>query len=73
VASSVSTRKIPSVDPEIERAADDVVHDPDAYFMQQRALHEREADEYVERELARACSLRQRPSVWAFLTRLSHS
>lgn len=68
---SVSSRRLPSVDPEIERAADDVVRDPDAYFVRQRALREREAEVYVEREL-RALSMRRHHSVWAFLARLSH-
>jgi hypothetical protein len=63
---------IPSVDPEIKQAADDVIRDPDAYFERQRALCEREAEEYVGRELARAVSLRRRPGVWALLARLSH-
>lgn len=71
VADRVSSQKIPSVDPENERAAVDVVRDPDAYFVRQRALREREAGEYVEREL-RAISMRRRHSVWAFLARLSH-
>jgi hypothetical protein len=69
---SVSSHKIPSVDPEVERAADDVVRDPDAYFERQRALCQREAAEYVKRELARAFSMRRRPSVWTLLARLSH-
>jgi hypothetical protein len=69
---SVSRHKIPSVDPEIKKAADDVVRDPDAYFERQRALCEREAEEYVGRELARAFSMRRRAGVWASLARLSH-
>ena len=72
---SVSRRRIPSVDPEIEQAANDVIRDPDAYFERQRALCalcEREAEEYVGRELARAFSLRRRSGVWASLARLSH-
>lgn len=68
----VSWRKIPSADPEIKRDADDVVRDPDAYFERQRALCEREAEEYVGRELARAFSMRRRAGVWASLARLSH-
>lgn len=69
---SLSSHRIPSVDPVIEQAADDVVRDPDAYFERQRALCEREAEEYVGRELARAFSMRRRASVWACLARLSH-
>jgi hypothetical protein len=69
---SVSWQRIPSVDPEIEQAADDVIRDPDAYFERQRALCEREAEEYVGRELARAFSMRRRAGVWASLLRLSH-
>ena len=69
---SVSCRKIPSVDPEIQKDADDLVRDPDAYFERQRALCEREAEEYVGRELARAFSMRRRAGVWASLARLSH-
>jgi hypothetical protein len=69
---SVSRRRIPSVDPDIEQAANDVIRDPDAYFERQRALCEREAEEYVGRELARAFSLRRRAGVWASLARLSH-
>ena len=69
---SLSSHRIPSVDPAIERAADDVVRDPDAYFERQRALCAREAEEYVGRELARAFSMRRRAGVWASLARLSH-
>ncbi|MBV9060837.1 MAG: hypothetical protein JOZ09_17030 [Pseudonocardiales bacterium] len=68
----VSGQRIPSVDPEIKQAADDVVRDPDAYFERQRALCAREAEEYVGRELARAFSMRRRAGVWASLARLSH-
>jgi hypothetical protein len=71
VTGEVSSQKIPSVDPETERAAADVVRDPDAYFQRQRAICEREAEEYVERALARAHSMRPR-GVWALLARLSH-
>lgn len=69
---SVSGQRIPSVDPEIKQAADDVVRDPDAYFERQRALCAREAEEYVGRELARAFSMRRRAGVWASLARLAH-
>ena len=69
---SVSRHKIPSGDPEIKQAAVDVVRDPDAYFERQRALCQREAQEYVGRELARAFSMRRRAGVWASLARLSH-
>lgn len=69
---SVSRHKIPSADSEIKQAADDVVRDPDAYFERQRALCEREAAEYVGRELARAFSTRRRAGIWASLARLSH-
>lgn len=72
VTGRVSSPRIPSVDPENERAAADVVRDPDAYFERQRALREREAEEYVKRELARASLTRRHPSVWATLARLSH-
>ena len=68
----VSGQRIPSVDPDIKQAADDVVRDPDAYFERQRALCAREAEEYVGRELARAFSMRRRAGVWASLARLSH-
>lgn len=71
-AGGVSGQRIPSVDPDIEQAADDVVRDPDAYFERQRALCAREAEEYVGRELARAFSMRRRAGVWASLARLSH-
>jgi hypothetical protein len=69
---SASRRRIPSVDPEIEQAANDVIRDPDAYFERQRALCKQEAEEYVGRELARAYSMRRRASVWTSLARLSH-
>ncbi len=69
---SVSRQRIPSADPEIKQAADDVLRDPDAYFERQRALCAREAQEYVGRELARAFSIRRRAGVWASLARLSH-
>jgi hypothetical protein len=69
---SVSGQRIPSVDPDIKQAADDVVRDPDAYFERQRALCAREAEEYVGRELARAFSMRRRAGIWASLARLSH-
>jgi hypothetical protein len=72
VTGEVSSQKIPSVDPETERAAADVVRDPDAYFERQRAICEREAEEYVRRALALAHSMRPRASVWALLARLSH-
>jgi hypothetical protein len=70
--SSVSGQRIPSVDPDIKQAADDVVRDPDAYFERQRALCAREAEEYVGRELARAFSMRRRAGIWASLAKLSH-
>jgi hypothetical protein len=69
---SLTSHKIPSVDPAIAQDADDVVRDPDAYFERQRALCAREAEEYVGRELARALSMRRRAGVWASLARLSH-
>lgn len=71
VTGEVSSQKIPSVDPETERAAADVVRDPDAYFERQGALCEREAEEYVEWALARAYSMHSRASVRALLSRLS--
>lgn len=69
---SLTSHKLPSVDPAIEQAADDVLRDPDAYFERQRALCAQEAEEYVGRELARAFSMRRRPSMWTLLARLSH-
>lgn len=73
VAGSVSSHKLPSVDPEIEQAAADIVRDPDAYFERQRALREQEAEEYVERELATSRRRRRssRPTIRKFLARLS--
>ncbi|MGH3885556.1 MAG: hypothetical protein ACRDSZ_03130 [Pseudonocardiaceae bacterium] len=61
------------MDPEVEQAAADIVRDPDAYFERQRALCEREAEEYVERELATSRRRRRssRPSIKKFLARLS--
>ncbi len=72
-AGSVPSYKIPSVDPEVEQAAADIVRDPDAYFERQRALREREAEEYVERELATSRRRRRssRPTIKKFLARLS--
>lgn len=72
-ASSVSSHKLPSVDPEVEQAAADIVRDPDAYFERQRALREREAKEYVERELATSRRRRRssRPTIKKVLARLS--
>lgn len=55
-AGSVSRSKLPSVDPEIEQAASDIVRDADAYFDRQRALYRQEAEEYV------AVSMRHRRS-----------
>lgn len=71
-ARGVSSRRFPSADPEVEQAADEVVRDPDAYFIRQRALREREAQEYVERELRALSMRRRRVGVWASLARLSH-
>jgi hypothetical protein len=70
---SASRHKIPSVDPEIEQAAADIVRDADAYFERQRALREREAEEYVAGELAISMRRRRssRPSIRKFLARLS--
>lgn len=70
---SVSSQKLPSVDPEIEQAAADIVRDPDAYFERQRALRAWEAEEYVESELAISRLRRRssRPSLRQFLARLS--
>lgn len=73
VTGEVSGQKIPSVDPETEQAAADVVRDPDAYFERQRAMCEREAEEYVKWALARAHSMRARASVRTLLARLSPS
>lgn len=70
---SVSSHKLPSVDPEVEQAAADIVRDPDAYFERQRALCEREAEEWVQGELAISMRLRRssRPSIRKVLARLS--
>ncbi len=70
---SVSGHKLPSVDPEIERAAADIVQDPDAYFERQRTWCEREAEKYVENQLALSILRRRssRPTVKKFLARLS--
>lgn len=67
--------KLPSVDPKIERAAADIVWDPDAYFERQRTRCEREAEEWVERQLALSTLRRRssRPTVRKFLARLSPS
>jgi hypothetical protein len=67
-----ASRRLPSVDPEVEQAADEVVRDPDAYFIRQRELREREAQEYVTRELHALSLRRRRSGVWASLARLSH-
>lgn len=63
--------KLPSVDPEMERAAADIVRDPDAYFERQRTRCEREAEEYVENQLALSLLRRQssRSTVRKFLAR----
>jgi len=42
-------RKIPSVDPEMGRAAEDIIERPDSYFSESRALREREAVAYLDR------------------------
>ena len=70
VTDSASSRETPSVDPEIEQAATDVMRDPDADFLRQRELREQEAKEYVEREL-RFISMRRRSRVRASLAELS--
>jgi hypothetical protein len=72
-AGTVSSHKLPSVDPEIEQAATDIVRDPDAYFERQRAQHEREAEEYVARELTISRRRRRssRPTIRKFLASLS--
>ncbi|MGH3773804.1 MAG: hypothetical protein ACRDRW_20840 [Pseudonocardiaceae bacterium] len=61
------------MDPDIKQAATDIVRDPDAYFERQRTLCEREADAYVERELASSMRRRQssRPTIRQVLARLS--
>ncbi|HET9254944.1 MAG TPA: hypothetical protein VFO16_07040 [Pseudonocardiaceae bacterium] len=69
----VCTGRLPSADPEVERAADDVVHDPDAYFTRQRELCKREAQEYVEQELHALSMSRRRAGIRAFLARLSRA
>lgn len=61
--------RIPSVDPEVEQAADDVLRDPDAYFVRQRALYQREAEAYVRQELARATLERRSQSLRRRLAR----
>jgi hypothetical protein len=75
VAGSVPSQKLPSVDPEVEQAAADIVRDPDAYFERQRALRAWEAEEYVERELAisRLRRRNSRPSIKKFFASLSPS
>lgn len=73
VAGSVFSHKLPSVDPEVEQAAADIVRDPDVYFERQRALRAREAEEYVERELATSRRRRRssRLAIPRFLARVS--
>ena len=73
VTGTASSHKLPSVDPEIEQAAADIVRDPDAYFERQRARHEREAEEYVTRELTISRRRRHssRPTIRKFLASLS--
>ena len=56
MATSLTRSMLPSVDPEIEQAASDIVRDADAYFDRQRALYRQEAEEYV------TVSMRQRQS-----------
>lgn len=60
--------KLPSVDPEIEQAASDIVRDADAYFDRQRALYRREAEEYVAVSMRHRRS--SRPSLRKFLASL---
>ncbi|MGH3427677.1 MAG: hypothetical protein ACRDQZ_08940 [Mycobacteriales bacterium] len=69
----VSSRTLPSVAPGIKQAAADIVRDPDAYFERQRTLCEREAEEYVQRELASLMRRRRnsRPTIKQVLARLS--
>jgi hypothetical protein len=72
MAGSVFSHKLPSVDPEVEQAAADIVRDPDVYFERQRALRAREAEEYVERKLATSRRRRSsRLTIPRFLARLS--
>lgn len=68
-----SGHMLPSVDPAIERAATDIVSDPDAYFERQRMWCELEAEKYVKSELALSMLRRRssRPTVRKFLARLS--
>jgi hypothetical protein len=68
-----SGHMLPSVDPAIERAAADIVSDPDAYFERQRTWCELEAEKYVKSELALSMLRRRssRPTVRKFLARLS--
>jgi hypothetical protein len=69
----LSSYKLPSVDPAIEQAAVDIVEEPDTYFARQRTLREREAEEWVKRELNISMHRRQtsRPRVRRFLARLA--
>lgn len=39
---------LPSADPAVQKPADALIHDPDAYFTHQRAKHGREAATYVK-------------------------
>jgi hypothetical protein len=69
VTDSASSQKIPSVDLEIEQAADDAVRDPVVYSV--RVLREQEAKERMEQKL-RSMSMRRRCRVRASLAKLSH-
>ena len=53
-------QKIPSVDPEMQRAAAEVIDNPDAYFEQRRALREREAEAHLREVLSQRWARRGR-------------
>ncbi|MDQ3275044.1 MAG: hypothetical protein M3Q39_08460 [Actinomycetota bacterium] len=53
-------QKIPSVDPEMQRAAAEVIDNPDEYFERRRALREREAEAYLRGILSRPWAWRGR-------------
>jgi hypothetical protein len=68
VVGSVSRSKLPSVDPEVEQAASDMIENPDAYFYRERELRRQEAKEYVADSIQHR--RRNRPGIRAFLSAL---
>lgn len=52
-------RKIPSVDPEMAQAVDEVVCNPEAYMHERRELRRREAERYVHEQLHHAHTSRR--------------